>query len=69
MLYLNSGIHLHEKVLITIDNTLKGRHRVQADGLSETCRLGLHRVKRLDVLSEHRGFIGSPACVARASAD
>ena len=29
MLYLNSGIHLHEKVLITIDNTLKGRHRVQ----------------------------------------
>ena len=68
MLYLNSGIHLHEKVLITIDNTLKGRHRVQAYGLSETCRLGLHRVKRLDVLSEHRGFIGSPRlCRTRLS--
>ena len=60
MLYLNSGIHLHEEVLVAINDTLKGRYRIEADGLSETCRLGLHRVKRLDVLSKHRGFIGSP---------
>ena len=65
MLYLNPGIHLHEEMLVTINDALKGRHRIEADGLSKARRFGLHRVKRLDVLSEHRRFIGCP-CLCRA---
>ena len=60
MLNLNTRIHFHEKVLVAINDTFKGRHRIEANRLAESGCLIFHRIKRLHVLSKHCSLSLSP---------
>ena len=56
MFNLNSGVHLHEEVLIPIHNTLEGGDAVETNGFAKALRFLLHGFERLDILTEYFNF-------------
>ena len=57
MLYLNTCIHLHEEVAISIDDALEGRDRIKANSRTKTRGFLFHGVERDNISSEHCRFI------------
>ena len=57
MLYLNTGIHLHKKVTISIDNALEGRDRIKTYSRTKTRSFLFHGIQSDNVSSEHCRFI------------
>ncbi len=60
MLYLNAGVHLHEKVLVAIDNALKGGNGIQTHRRAKTRRFVLHFLQRNEVLTQHGSLCAAP---------
>ena len=67
MLDLNARVHLHEEMLIAIDNTFKRRDRIKTYRFTKASSLLLHCIKGLHVLRKHCGLTRSAGLLGALS--